>query len=108
MHARIVTFRLDGPGHDEYEAHAVAIAESFNEWPGLLAKVWLADETSRCYGGVYLFASKEAADASRAEPQFLSLQALPVYTDLRVEEFDVLDAPTELTAGLLAGSSVQR
>jgi hypothetical protein len=104
MYARIVTFRLDGPSFDEYHAQAVAIAESFNEWPGLQAKVWLADEADGRYGGVYLFASAADADESRSAPQFLALQRLPVYTDLRVQEFEILDEPTAITAGVLAAS----
>lgn len=102
MYARIVTFQLDGPSHDEYHAQAVAIASSFNEWPGLCAKLWLADEAAGRYGGVYLFASKVDADASRATAQLRSLEELPVFTDLTVQELDVLDEPTAITGGLFA------
>jgi hypothetical protein len=102
MYARIVTFRLDGPSHDAYEANALAIADAFAEWPGLEAKVWLADEQTGRYGGFYLFASPADAEASRATPEFLSLQALPVFADVSVQEFSVLEGPTALTGGPLA------
>lgn len=104
MYARIVTFRLDGPSFDEYHAQAVAIAESFNEWPGLRAKLWLADPSDHRYGGFYLFDSAADAEASRSAPQFLSVQLLPVFTDLRIEEFEILDEPTAITGGALAAS----
>ena len=102
MYVRIVTFTLDGPSHGDYEANALAIAEAFNGWPGLEAKVWLADESARRYGGVYVFASAADAEASRTAPELVALHALPVYTDLRVDEFDVLDGPTAVTGGPLA------
>ena len=99
MYARIVTFRLDGPSHAEYERQAVALADAFAAWPGLLAKVWLGDEAAGRYGGLYLFESAAAAEASRQTPEFLSLHHLPVFTDLRIEELEVLEAPTAVTGG---------
>ena len=105
MYARIVTFRLDGPSREAYHDHAVAIAESFNHWPGLRSVVWLAHQGGSRYGGIYLFDSAVDADASREAPEFLSLQKLPVYKDVLIEEFDVLDEPTALTGGWFVTSS---
>jgi Putative mono-oxygenase ydhR len=102
MYLRIVTFRLDGPSHDAYVAQANAIADAFAAWPGLCSKVWLADEESGRYGGVYVFASKADADASRQTPEFLSLVSLPTFRDVTIEEFDILDEPTAVTGGPLA------
>ena len=62
MYARVVRFRLVGPTHEEYDAQATAIAESFNEWPGLRAKLWLADQQAGRYGGIYLFDRAEDAE----------------------------------------------
>ena len=101
MYARIVTFRIDGPSHDAYHANAMAIAEAFNQWDGLLAKVWLGDEAAGRYGGIYVFTDAAAADASRTTAEFLSLQHLPVFVDLHIDEFDILDEPTAITAGAL-------
>ena len=64
MHIRIVTFGLNIPAED-YSAHAVHIAPGFTEWPGLLAKWWLADPASATFGGVYVFATPADADYSR-------------------------------------------
>ncbi len=104
MYARIVTFRIDGPGHEAYHSHAVAIAEAFNQWKGLVAKIWLGDAAAGRYGGFYVFADAEAAEASRATAEFLSLQHLPVFVDLHIEEFDILDEPTAITAGALVSA----
>ena len=65
MYARIVTFRLAGPTAAEYRDHATAVAPAITTWPGLLAKVWLADDAAGTYGGIYLFADRAAADRSK-------------------------------------------
>lgn len=107
MYARIVTFRVDGPTHDEYRAQTIAVADAFAAWPGLQAKLWLADEEASRYGGIYLFDGKASADRSRDTPEFRSLEDLPIFTDLAVDEFDILPEATAVTASaLLAGLTV--
>jgi hypothetical protein len=107
MYARVVTFRLEGPTHEAYHEQASAVADSFNEWPGLRAKLWLADRRARRYGGIYLFDSAEDAERSRSTPEFRSLQALPMFTELRIEEFDILDRPTAVTGGPFAAVAAE-
>jgi hypothetical protein len=103
MYARIVTFRIAGLTDDDYRARAATVADSFNEWPGLLAKVWIGDAAASRYGGIYLFTDAAAADRSRAAPQFTGLADDPAISTLRVEEFDVLDDLSARTAGALLG-----
>ena len=100
MYVRIVTFTLDGPADaaDAYRRHAAEIAPAFLEWPGLIAKVWLADPAARTYGGVYLFTSRAAADRSRETGLFRGLATNPAFADLTVREFATLQAPTAVTA----------
>ncbi|WP_222263266.1 YdhR family protein [Modestobacter marinus] len=97
MYVRIVTFGLSVPAED-YARSAVAVAPAFVEWPGLLAKWWLGDAASGTYGGVYLFASREDADRSRDTEVFRGMAANPALHGISVREFDVLDAPTAVTA----------
>jgi len=104
MYVRIVTFRLHSLTADAYQAHAVEIADQFNSWPGLRSKVWLADREADTYGGVYLFDTREAADCSRETDLFQLMRQSPYFTDLRIEEFEVLDAPTAVTRGSIAVS----
>jgi hypothetical protein len=94
---RIVTFGLNIPA-DTYTAHAVHIASAFTAWPGLLGKWWLGDTASGTFGGVYLFASGCAADRSRESDLFRAMFANPALTDVTVREYEVLDAPTAITA----------
>ncbi len=101
MHARIVTFQLDGLTHADYQSKAEAIAESFNTWPGLLAKLWLSDPRRRRYGGIYLFRDAAAAEAANRAPQTLAMAADPAFTDVNVEQFEILAGSAAITAGAL-------
>jgi hypothetical protein len=47
---------------------------------------------------VYLFASRSDADRSRETDLFRGMFANPALADVAVREFDVLDAPTAITA----------
>jgi len=107
MYVRIVTFQLDDDAAGDYQDHAAAIAPAFpSSYPGLVAKVWLADEQAGTYGGVYLFADREAADGSRNTDLFKSMVANPAFAELSVREFDVLDEPTAITASTLTPALV--
>lgn len=99
MYVRIVTFHLADLSPEHYAAHCDRIADVFNAWPGLISKVWLADAASNTYGGVYLFESRRAAEASRETEVFAGMRANPHFADLSISEFDVLAGPTAVTAG---------
>jgi len=102
MYARVVTFRLEGPTPDEYRDHAAELAPAFTGWPGLLAKVWIADADASTYGGIYLFADRESADRSRDTNLYRFMVANRAFADLTVREFDVLDEPTAIPAAVFA------
>jgi hypothetical protein len=102
MYARIVTFHLDGLTPIEFANHAVEDAPVFTTWPGLLAKVWIADEDANTYGGIYLFADRASADRARDTDVFRGIAANPAFADISVREFEVLDEPTAITAALFA------
>jgi hypothetical protein len=75
-------------------------------WPGLLAKVWIADDDAGTYGGIYLFADRASADRSRDTDLYRSLATNPAFADVSVREFDALDEPTAITASALAAAPV--
>ncbi|WP_162529905.1 YdhR family protein [Nocardioides caldifontis] len=97
MHLRIVTFRTDLPA-PAYEEHAMQVAPLFREWPGLDAKLWLADAGRGRFGGVYLFGSRADADASRETALFREMASNPHLAELEISEYDVLAGPTAVTA----------
>jgi hypothetical protein len=101
MYARIVTFQLDGLSAADYKDHVAVVAPAFTAWPGLVAKVWIADEATGTYGGIYLFVDRESADRSRDTDVFRSMATNPAFAHLDVQEFDVLDQPTAITAPAL-------
>ncbi|MDN5860161.1 MAG: YdhR family protein, partial [Pseudonocardia sp.] len=68
------------------------------------AKLWLADLETGTYGGIYLFDSRAAADASRDTEIFSGMVADPEFADLTIREFAVLAAPTAVTAPAVVGS----
>lgn len=104
MYARIVTFRVHDLTPAAYEAHAAALAPAFVGWPGLLAKVWIADDEACTYGGIYLFTDRAAAERSRDTDLYRGMATNPAFADLSVREFDVLDGPTSITAAGFAGT----
>ena len=102
MYVRIVTFHLAGVSADQYLAVAEGAAASFADWPGLISKLWLADDDTNTYGGVYVFESSSAAAASRDTELFHTMIATPAFVDTTISEFDLLAEPTETTGGPLA------
>ena len=99
MYVRTVTFRLQGIDEPEYLSHVAPIAPSFLDWPGLRTKTWIRDRETGRYGGVYVFESRDAADASRDTPLFSGMIANPAFVDLVIQEFEVIEELTALTTG---------
>ena len=58
-----ITFALDGLSPEQYRAAAAEMAPTFATHPDIRLKLWLADEATSTYGGVYLFDRK--ADVER-------------------------------------------
>lgn len=93
MHTIIVTDLTD----DRYRQVCAELAPAFAELPGLLTKVWLADPPARAYGGVYLFADRESADAFLSSALFRTVGSYPHFTDLALRRFDVDEKTTRRT-----------
>jgi hypothetical protein len=99
MILRTVNFTLCGIDEEQYLRHAGAIADGFNRWEGLIAKLWLSDPQSGTFGGAYLFADQASADASRATDLFRKMQNNPSFADLSVREYEVIESLTAITGG---------
>jgi hypothetical protein len=63
MHLLIVTFNLKGLSDAAYRQSCEEEAPTFAALPGLISKVWLADEPTNTYGGVYTFVDRDALNA---------------------------------------------
>ena len=65
MHVQIITFNLKDIGVENYLWQVEWIAPAFAGLPGLISKTWLANAGSNTYGGVYLWADREAMEVYR-------------------------------------------
>jgi hypothetical protein len=102
---QIVTFNLVGLEPEDYAAHCEQIAPRFAELPGLRAKTWIAEPETNTYGGVYVWESHAAMAAYIDGPQFAALLAGEGMANVTSRHFDILAAPTAITAaGRLAAA----
>jgi len=60
-----VHFPFAGPFGEAMVEAMTPLARSINDEPGLLWKIWTEDEAGKRAGGVYLFATREDAEAYR-------------------------------------------
>jgi hypothetical protein len=99
VHIQVVTFKLDGIDEAAYQAHAEQNAPVFATLPGLQAKIWLANERTNTYGGIYTWHDVAAMRAYQDGQIFQGLQANPHMVDVTVRDFSVLTGPTKVTRG---------
>jgi hypothetical protein len=99
MHMQVITFALDGIDDAAYRAHAEQSAPMFATLPGLRSKIWLADQQTNTYGGIYTWDDVAAMRSYQGGKIFQALQANPHLTDVAVRDFLVLAGPTTVTRG---------
>lgn len=58
-----VNFPLQGPWGEEMAEAFKGLAESINAEPGFIWKVWIEDQAAGRSGGIYLFETREQAEA---------------------------------------------
>lgn len=58
-----VNFPMQGPWGAEMTEAFRGLAESINDEPGFLWKVWIEDQAAGLSGGIYLFESRDQAEA---------------------------------------------
>lgn len=97
MHIQIVTFRLKGTSAQDYAAGCDEVAPTFAAIPGLISKVWLADERSNTYGGVYSWRDRAAMEAYLKTDLFRAIVSDPTLEDVTSRDFPILEGPTAVT-----------
>jgi hypothetical protein len=88
-------FPFDGPFGAEMAQALDGLARSIAEEPGLLWKIWTENAAERAAGGVYLFATPEAA-AAYAKKHGERLAGFGI-TGIRARTFDVNAELSHLT-----------
>ena len=99
MHIQVITFTLAGIDDAAYQAHAEQVAPAFAALPGLRAKIWLANQQTSTYGGIYAWDDLAAMRAYQSGEIFRGPQANPHMIDVAVTDFPVLAGPTKVTRG---------
>ena len=100
MHIQLVTFQLNDIDEQHYRTECDDCAPVFAAIPGLLSKVWLADRSTNTYGGIYAWHDRHAMQDFLNGELFRSVRTDPHVRNLTSRDFDVLEAPTEVTHGL--------
>lgn len=107
MHVMIVTFQLNDVSAETFETTYTDAAPVFAEMPGLIEKLWLKQPETNTFGGVYLWEDQAAATRYRNSELFQQqMHDDPHISNLTVQEYGVLDAPTRITRGLSGATSV--
>lgn len=100
MHIQVVNFHLKDLREEEYLKVCDQLASAFAEIPGLISKVWLANQATNTYGGVYTWRDREAMFAFTKTDLFASVVSHPNLSDIKSTDFSVVEAPTRVTRGL--------
>jgi quinol monooxygenase YgiN len=100
MHIQIINFHLKGLSEADFRAECDELAPAFAEVPGLVSKVWLANRVANTYGGVYVWASRDAMEEYSKSELFTAVATNPNLADITSADFEVLEEPSRVTRGL--------
>lgn len=108
MHIMIVNFSLEGLSEAGYtRACEEQFAAAFQSVPGLVSKIWLRNTDTNTYGGVYVWENQEAMLAFQQTDLCRMVATYPHFTNLRITDFGILEAPTRATNGMFAAAASQ-
>jgi hypothetical protein len=101
MHAQLITYQLKDISQPDYvkqmvEPDAPAIAKV----PGLISKVWLADEEKNTFGGFYLWENKTAMEDFMHSDLVKAVVSRPYVIHVSSVDFEVKEKPSLITRGL--------
>src|SRR5205085_8553740 len=100
MYVQIVNFQLNGIDDAQYRRACEEEAPTLATVPGLLSKIWLADQSTNTYGGVYIWRDRQAMQTFVGSDLFRGIGADPHLTNVTSRDFSILEAPTAMTHGL--------
>ncbi len=104
MHAVFITYTSSEKREDlrePYTQYAQTLAGG--HIPGFISKTWLYNGDT--HGGFHLFRDREAADRYLKEMFEPDVSASPVFSNIRVERFEVNEELSRLTHGIAAAAS---
>ena len=102
MIIQVVNFNLKDLSDADYRSACDGLAPELARVPGLISKVWLADETSNTYGGVYTWVDQQSMDAFARSDFFKAFAANPSFANMRSKAFGILEGPSQITRAAIA------
>ena len=101
MQVLIVNFNLKGLDEAPYAKLCGEAAPAFAAVPGLISKFWLKNSDTGTYGGVYIFEDRNALNRYQESDLFHALAVNKNLINVTAEDFEVFEAPTRVTNGML-------
>ena len=105
MHVQFVTFNLKDISDADYRSACDGLADVFARVPGLVSKVWLADEPANTYGGVYTWVDRAAMETYLRSDISIAIAANPNFVNITSRDFEVLEGPTRITQARAAAAA---
>lgn len=102
MHIQIINFQLKDLSEADYAKLCNDLAPAYAAVSGLLAKIWLANSSTKTFGGVYLWRDQEAMENFTNTDLFKSVATHPNLSGINSSDFTVMEEPTKVTRGLFS------
>ncbi len=102
MIIQVVNFNLKDLSDAGYRSACDGLAPELARVPGLVSKVWLADEATNTYGGVYTWVDHQAMDAFARSDFFKAFATNPNFANITSKTFGILDGPSQVTRTSIA------
>jgi hypothetical protein len=101
MQAQLITYQLADISQAEYRKQMVEPdAPIIANVPGLISKIWLADEAKNTFGGLYLWESKTAMEAFLNSDLVKAVVSRPFVKNVSSVDFEVNQNASLITRGL--------
>jgi len=101
MQAQLITYHLSDISQAEYLKQMVEPdAPVLAKVPGLMSKVWLADEDKNAFGGFYLWENRAAMEAFMHSDLVKAVVSRPFVKNVSSVDFEVNENASRVTRGL--------
>ena len=101
MHAQLITYQLEDISQADYLKQMVEPdAPVLAKVPGLISKVWLADEEKNAFGGFYLWENKNAMQDFMHSDLVRAVVSRPFVKNVSSVDFEVNRSASLITRGL--------
>ena len=105
MHIQIVNFQLKDMSAEDFHKLCDELAPTFAGLDGLISKVWLADEETNTYGGIYTWRDRQAMEGYTQSDLFQTVATNPNLSGITSKDFAVLESPTRITRGFVEATT---